>query len=313
MKDRLFGNTVLKIETIPMDLESLRIFVKVAELASFTRAAEQLGMPKSRVSLHVSSLESELGARLLQRTTRAVRPTADGEQLMARAAKLLLDADELTAMFQAARALRGRVRVDLPTVFARDVLIPRLPELLAAHPHLELLISTTDRRVELVREGFDCVLRIGPLADSGLHARRLGELRMINLASAAYIRKHGLPRRLEDLDAHTVVHYSPSLGDPPTFEYREGERYLERPMRCVVTVNSADAYLAACVAGLGIIQVPRGGKLAQVEDGTLVEVLPDFTAQAMPVSLMHAHGRNPPKRVRAVMTWIAQTLAPHLA
>jgi DNA-binding transcriptional LysR family regulator len=296
-----------------MDLDSLRVFVKVAELASFTRAAVHLGMPKSRVSLQVRALETELGVRLLQRTTRAVRPTPDGEQLVSRAGKLLQDADELSSMFQGARALRGRVRLDLPTMFARDVLIPRLPELLALHPQLELLISTTDRRVELVREGFDCVLRIGALEDSGLSARRLGQLPMLNLASASYLRKFGTPRRLEDLDAHIVVNYSLTLGgEPPTFEYRAGSAYLERPMRSAVTVNSADAYLAACIAGLGIIQVPHSAKSPPPGDGTLVEILPELSAQPMPVSLMHAHGRNVPKRVRVVMGWIAQTLDPFL-
>jgi DNA-binding transcriptional LysR family regulator len=296
-----------------MDLDSLRVFVKVAALASFTRAAEHLGMPKSRVSQQVRALESELGVHLLQRTTRAVRPTPDGELLVARAGKLLLEADELSAMFQGGRALRGRVRVDLPVVFARDVLIPRLPELLAAHPQLELLISTTDRRVELVREGFDCVLRIGALEDSELSARRLGVLPMVNLASPSYLRKYGTPRRLDDLDAHSVVHYSLTLGGaPPTFEYRAGDTYVERPMRSAVTVNSADAYLAACTAGLGIIQVPLSGKSTLLADGTLVAILPEFCAEPMPVSLMHAHGRNVPKRVRAVMSWIAQTLEPFL-
>ncbi len=297
-----------------MDLASLRVFVKVAQLASFTRAAEHLGIAKSRVSMQVRRLEAELGTRLLQRTTRVVRPTPEGERLVARATRLLLDADELTATFQTARALRGRVRIDLPNVFARDFLVPRLPDFIATHPHLELLISTTDRRVEVVREGFDCVLRVGSLGDSGLFARRLGVLPMMNLASASYLRKHGVPRTLADLDAHLLVHYSPTLGaDPPTFEYPDGERYLERPMRSLVTVNGTDAYLAACVAGLGIIQVPRSGKSALLDDGTLLAVLPDLTAQPMPVSLMHAHGRNVPKRVRAVMSWIEKTLEPHVS
>jgi len=287
--------------------------VKVATLSSFTRAAEQLGMTKSRVSLQVQALERELGCKLLVRTTRAVRPSSDGEQLLARAAKLLQEADELTAMFQGAPALRGRVRIDLPTVFARDVIIPRLPEFLGAHPHVELLVSTTDRRVELVREGFDCVLRVGPLDDSDLVVRHLGVLPMVNLASASYLHRHGIPRRLEDLDGHVLIHYSQTLGgETPTFEYREGDRYLERPMRSVVTVNSADAYVAACIAGLGIIQVPLSGGRSHVEDGMLVDVLPELTAQPMPVSLLHPHGRTPPKRVRAMMSWIAQTLAPFL-
>jgi len=297
-----------------MDLDALRIFVKVAELASFTRAAEQLGMPKARASLRVQALEAELGVRLLHRTTRTVRTTPDGDQVLARAGRLLLEADELAAMFQAARALRGVVRIDLPIVTARDIVIPRLPELLAAHPQLELQISSSDRRVELIREGFDCVVRIGALVDSGLAVRRLGALAMVNCVSPGYARRHGVPRTLDDLDRHLVVHYSLTLGaERPSFEYRLGDTDHARPVRALVTVNTADAYRAACLAGLGIIQVPRTGVRTALDDGSLLEVLPDHTCAAMPVSLVHGHGRNVPRRVRAVMTWLAQVLEAHLS
>ncbi|WP_437742097.1 LysR family transcriptional regulator [Sorangium sp. So ce302] len=296
-----------------VDVGSLKIFVKVAELGSFTRAGEHLGMPKARVSLRLKALEAELGTRLLQRSTRVVRLTPDGEELLPRARRLALEADELGAMFQAARGLRGRVRIDLPVNFARDVIIPRLPELLARHPELEVLLSTTDRRVEPLREGFDCVLRVGAPGGDGLVGRRLGVLRMVNLASPSYLREYGTPRRLEDLERHLLVHYSSTLGaEAPSFEYPHDGGYREWPMRSVVTVNSADAYLAACVAGLGIIQAPRVGKFASITAGELVEVLPSLTGAPMPVSLLHTHGRSVPRRVRAVMSWITEVLSPHL-
>jgi DNA-binding transcriptional LysR family regulator len=295
-----------------MDLQAVRAFIRVAELASFTRAAETLGLPKSRVSESVSALEAEVGSRLLQRTTRSVRPTPDGELFLARALRLVTDADDLSAMFQAQSTLRGIVRVDLPVGLGCKVIIPRLPELLATHPNLDVRLSTTDRRVELMREGFDCVLRIGELAPSSLVARRLGVLRMMNYASPAYLRRHGTPRALADLDHHVVVHYSLSLGDAPGFEHRDGDGYRERPMRSLVTVNSADAYEAACIAGLGIIQAPRWGHEDTIARGLLVEVLPDFPCAPMPVSLLHGHGRNVPKRVRAIMAWLTQTLEPVL-
>src|SRR5262249_42941389 len=136
------------------------------------------------------ALEDEIGTRLLQRTTRAVRPTPDGEQFLSRARRLVAEADDLGSMFQAPSTLRGRLRVDMPVALARDVIIPRLPEFVAAHPNIEMLLSTTDRRVELVREGFDCVLRVGALPDSGLTAKRLGVMRMANYASAAYLRRY---------------------------------------------------------------------------------------------------------------------------
>ncbi len=296
-----------------MEIDAVRMFLKVAELASFTRAAEHLGLSKARVSTRVQQLEGELGSRLLQRSTRAVRLTPDGEEFLARARQLLDDADELAAMFDTPSTLRGRVRVDLPQSLARSVFIPRLPELLAAHPRLEVLLSTTDRRVDLVREGFDCVLRVGKLTDSGLVARRLGELAMMNCASPAYLKKHGTPRSLDDLDRHLVVHYSLRFGaDTPGFEYRDGAVWRERPMRSVITVNSTDSYQAACLAGLGIIQVPRIGVLASIAAGDLVEILPQHTCEPLPVSLVHAHGRHVPRHVRAVMSWIAQLVAPRL-
>jgi len=296
-----------------LDLDALGVFVKVAELASFTRAADHLGMPKARASARVARLEADLGVHLLQRTTRTVRLTPDGEQLIARAKLLVAEAEDLGAMFQGGRALRGVVRLDLPNTMARDIIIPRLPELMTAHPQLELQLSTTDRRVDVVRDGFDLVLRIGTLAPSGLMSRRLGVLSVINCASPAYVRRHGLPGSIADLGEHLLVHYAQSFGHgEPVFEYRDGARYSNAPMRSSITVNSADAYRAAAIAGLGIIQVPAIGVRADLEAGRLVEVLPDAPAEPMPASLVHPHGRNVPRRVRAVMTWLADVVTPRL-
>lgn len=296
-----------------MQLDTVRMFVKVAELASFTRAAEHLGLSKARVSTAVQALEADVGSRLLQRSTRAVRLTPDGEDFLVRARQLVSDADELASLFQAPSSLRGRVRVDMPQSLARSLFIPRLPDLLSAHPHLELQLSTTDRRVDVIREGFDCVLRVGRLDDSGLVARRLGEVPMMNCASPAYLKKHGTPRTLDDLDDHLVVHYSTRFGtDAPGFEYRDGNVYRDRPMRSVITVNSTDSYRDACIAGLGIVQSPRMGLLPSVLAGELVEILPQLAAEPMAISIVHAHGRNVPRHVRAVMSWIAELLKQHL-
>jgi DNA-binding transcriptional LysR family regulator len=297
-----------------LDLEGIRAFLKVAELASFTRAGAHLGLGKSRVSLLVQALERELGSALLQRSTRAVHLTADGRQFLARAQRLLAEADEMAAMFQTPRALRGQVRADLPINLARDYVIPRLPQFLEAHPELEILLSTTDRRVDVLRDGFDCVVRVGLLGDSGLAARRLGVLPMVNCASPAYLRRYGTPRTLDDLGQHWLVHYSAEFGaDSPAFEYREGPRYVERPMRSLVTVNNADAYAASCLAGLGIIQVPRWGYDARLRSGDLVEILPELTCQPLPVTILHAYGRAVPKRVRLVMAWLAEQITPQLS
>ena len=303
-----------RLRSPPMEIETLRIFTKVAELTSFTRAADQLGIAKARASGAVSELERELGTRLLHRTTRTVRLTPDGEQFLERCAALLADADEMQTLFQSTpSALRGRVRLDLPIHMARNTVIPRLPEFLAAHPLVEIELSTTDRRVDLVHEGFDCVLRVGALQDSQLVARRLGALRLINCASPAYLAAHGTPQTLQDLDQHQLVHYAPTLGGKPLgWEYREGDRYRFREMRGAVTVNNSDAYQAACLAGLGLIQVPMLGVRELIDKRLLVEMLPGFTGEPMPVSLLYPNRRHLAKRVQALMAWLTQVLEPHL-
>ena len=293
-----------------LDLDGVRAFLKVAELTSYTRAAAQLGLSKSQVSLRVQALETQLGSRLLQRSTRTVLLTGDGEQFVPRAQRLLADADEVAAMFSGPSDLKGKLRVDLPVNLARDRVIPRLPEFFAAHPSLELFVSTTDRRVDLLREGFDCVLRIGVLDDSTLQARKLGALPNVNVASAAYLEKYGTPKTLDDLKGHFLVNYAGRTGsEPAVFEYRDGARYRELPMKALVSVNSADAYQAACVAGLGIIQIPRMAKVIS----SLVEVLPQYEARPLPVSIVHGYARAVPRRVRVFMDWLTRVIAPHLA
>ena len=299
-----------------MDLHELRIFATVAELASFSRAAEQLGLAKGRVSTSVQQLEAQVGTRLLQRTTRSVRLTPDGERFLDRCKELLTEAEQLQAMFQpASTGLTGRLRIDLPNRIARDLVLPRLPEFLAAHPRLEIGISTTDRRVDLVHEGFDCVLRVGALVDSDLVARPLGTLPMRNVASPAYLRVHGTPRTLADLASHRVVHYMPSLNaQGAAWEYVEADGQRRTiPMRAHVTVNGTDAYQAAALAGLGLVQSPMLGTDELVARGELVDVLPEFRAAAMPVSLMLPHRRQLAPRVQAVMAWLTQVIAPHLS
>lgn len=298
-----------------MDLNELRIFARVAALASFTQAAEQLGLTKSRVSAVVQQLEMQVGTRLLQRTTRQVRLTADGEQFLAHCKELIADAEQLQAMFQpAASGLRGSLRIDMPNALARDVVIPRLPEFLSAHPLLEVGISTSDRRVDLVQEGFDCVLRIGPLADTELIARPLGVMTMCNLASPSYLAAHGTPRTLADLSQHRLIHYASKLGmQGAGWEYQDGKEVAVHPMRSALVVNGTDAYQAACVAGLGLIQAPVHGSQHLIDKGLLVAVMPAFTAPPMPVSLLYPHRRHIAPRVTAFLNWITQVIEPYLA
>jgi len=285
--------------------ELLRTFVRVTELSSFTQASEQLGLPRSSVSEQVQALEELLGTRLLQRTTRKVRATQDGLVFYERSKELLAQMDELQGLFRRdGEVLAGRLRVDMPTIVARKVVMPRLGEFTARHPQLELEVSSTDRRVDLVREGFDCVLRVGGAADASLVARPLSGFEQVNCASPAYLQAFGTPRSLDDLAGHRLVHYVPVLGTRPAgFEYRREGRTHFLPMAGSVTVNNAEAYEGACLGGLGIIQAPRHGLRDYLADGRLLEVLPDLRPAPLEVTLLYAHRHQPP-RVRLFMQWL---------
>ena len=295
-------------------LEAMQIFVRVAEQASFTRAAESLGLLKATVSVAVQQLEGSLGTRLLHRTTRKVQMTLDGQLYYERCKELLAEVDSLQSMFQqSGQTLRGRLRVDMPSGLARLFVFPRLPEFLQLHPQLEFELSTTDRLVDPIQEGFDCVLRVGAPRDPQLIARQLGRLAFINCASPDYLRRRGTPATLADLAKHDLIHYVTTLGTKSMgFEYPDAGGYRYLPMSGPVVVNSSDAYNAACLAGLGLTQPPEVGVRAQLACGELVEVLPQYRPEPMPVSLLYAHRRNLPKRVRIFMDWMAETLRPVL-
>ncbi|MDD0973504.1 LysR family transcriptional regulator [Pseudomonas fontis] len=295
-------------------LELLRTFVRVSELSSFTLAGECLGLPRSTVSEQVQALERLLGARLFNRTTRRVQATQDGLQLYERSKDLLSRMDEIEGLFRASPTeLSGRLRVDLPTLMARRIILPSLPRFMALHPNLALEISCTDREVDLLREGFDCVLRIGALSDLAVVARPLGSLRMLNCASPGYLAQFGLPTTLAELSEHRLVHYVRSLGARSVgFEYVDGGKTQFQAMPGVITANNTDAYESAGLAGLGIIQAPYSGVREFLERGELVEVLPAHIPAPMPVSLLYAQQVHLPERVRVFMTWLAQVLATEL-
>jgi DNA-binding transcriptional LysR family regulator len=296
-------------------LEAMQIFVRVAEHASFTRAAESLGLLKATVSVAVRELESSLGTRLLHRTTRKVQMTLDGQMYYERCKELLSEVDNLQTLFQqSGESLRGRLRVDMPSGIARLFVIPALPRFLQAHPQIEFELSSTDRLVDPVREGFDCVVRAGAPRDPQLIARPLGRMILINCASVDYLRQRGTPLTLADLAQHDLIHYVSTLGGKSEgFEYPESGGYRTMPMSGPVVVNNSDAYNAACLAGLGLIQAPEIGVREHLARGLLVEVLPRFRPAPMSLSLLYAHRRNLPKRLRVFMDWIAEILGPVLA
>lgn len=298
------------------DLDALMIFSRVAEMASFTRAAESMGTQKGRVSAVVKELEREVGVALLHRTTRSVQLTEDGRVFYLRARDLLAEAQELKELFTGEGAqLRGKLRVDMPTELARSMIVPALPQLLSQHPELELELSSTDRRVDLVQEGFDCVIRFGPVMDDTLIARNLGQLRMINVASPDYLQRYGIPRTIDDLlnQKHQMVHYTRTFGSRLSgWEYPEGTGYSSIPLPGVMQVNSVQTYHEAGLAGIGLIQAGHWALKHHLQRGTLVEVLPDLRPAPLAASLVVAHRRNLSRKVRAFTSWIETVLKPWL-
>ena len=298
-------------------IEAMQIYVSVAELASFTQTANTMGLPKASISTAVQQLESELGTRLLHRTTRRVQMTQDGQVFYERCKDLLADFEELQNLFRSNEtALKGRLRVDMPSGVARDIVLPRLPEFLQAHPALNIELSSTDRRVDLIREGFDCVLRVGALGDSSLIARPLGYYRMVNCASPDYVAQFGLPTHPDELAGHRLIHYVMTLGARDSgFEYEDPDdagTVKTVAMNGALTVNNSDAYYGACLAGLGIIQAPEAGVRAALDGGLLVELMPRYRAAPMPVALVYANRRHQPRRVQVFMNWLDSIMQPRL-
>ncbi|MFT3809886.1 MAG: LysR family transcriptional regulator [Micropepsaceae bacterium] len=287
-------------------IDRLAIFCRVAETASFSRAADALGLPRSTVSTAIQTLEAGLGVRLLHRTTRRVALTEDGAAFYDRCQRLITDFDEIDALFHGEGQPQGRLRVNVPGRIGRLVIAPALPEFLARYPALEVDMGVTDRPVDLVQEGLDCAIRVGVLADSGLVARRLGDLAFGNYASPAYLARHGVPQRPEDLGAHHAVRYaSPQSGRAEQWEYVPADgvaRLVDVPAR--VTVNNAEAYIACALAGVGLIQIPVYDARAHVAAGELVEVMPDARAAPAPISLVYSHRRHLSRRLQVFASWI---------
>jgi DNA-binding transcriptional LysR family regulator len=296
-------------------IQAMRVFIRVKETESFTRAAESMGLPKATVSLAIQQLENEIGVRLFHRTTRRVQLSRDGQIYFERCKDLLADLEGLEQMFRSSKErLTGRIRFDMPTGFARHLVMRAIPEFSARHPDLELEISSTDRYVDMVREGFDCVLRVGDLAPSGMIARRVGLMRLVNCASPAYLAKRGCPQTVTELEGHLLVNYSQHFsGRAATFDYLQDGQEQSLVLQASVTVNNADIYQQACLAGLGIIQAPWVGVREAVESGRLQVILPELTLQALPITILYPHRRNLPARMIVFMDWLEERVKEHIA
>jgi DNA-binding transcriptional LysR family regulator len=286
-------------------IDLFRIFTRVVDAASFTRAADGLGLPRSSVS----ELEGRIGARLLHRTTRKVSPTQDGLVFYDRCLRVIADVEETESLFRQGARPSGKLRIDVPGRIGRLVVAPALPAFLDAYPEIDVTLGVTDRAVDLIGESVDCVLRIGALSDSGLIARSLGSLPLINVASPAYLARHGTPRSPDMLNGHWAVNYaSPSTGRIEPWEWMEGDALRAVPMRGRVTVNSAEASIACCLAGLGLLQIPAYDVRRHLEAGELVEVMPGHRAEPLPMALLYPHRRHPARRVQLFSDWLADLL-----
>lgn len=287
-------------------LSAMKIFARVAELESFTQTAEDLGVPKASVTVAVQELEEAVGARLLERTTRSVRLTPDGASYLERCRDLLNDLDETESMFRnEPMKMSGKIRVDMGIPMARHYVIPLLPQFLAQYPGIEIELSSTDQRVDVLREGFDAVIRGGNVSEPGLGERPLGATAFVNVVSASYIAQHGRPRSIEDLRSHYLVGYTQNWSaSGNTFEYFDGEKYRDVRMKTKITVNNTDAYRAACVAGLGIAQIPTASVEEDLRAGTLVEILPKLQAEPMQIKIVYPLRRHMTQRVRVFLDWL---------
>lgn len=291
-------------------ISAMRVFVRVAQLESFSKAAQQLSLGKASVSATIQALEALLEAKLFQRTTRQVRLTSEGRSFLERCKDILADMDEIETMFHHdAGKLAGKIRVDMSTPVARQAVLPRLGEFLRQHPQLEIDLSTSERRVDLIREGIDCVVRGGNVRDPALAERGVGAVEFINVASPGYITNHGNPRGIEDLKAHRLIFFSTVSGSPPPgFEYYDGTKYREMQMAGWITVDTAEAYKAACLAGLGICQTPRISVAHELKEKRLVEILPGLKAEPMQISIVYPQKRMLAKRVRVFIDWLHPVL-----
>ena len=201
----------------------------------------------------------------------------------------------------------------MPGRVGRLIIAPALPDFLARYPDIAIELGVTDRAVNLVEDSIDCVLRVGPLSDSSLIARNFGELGLINVASPAYLARHGTPMGPGELAGHLAVNYaSPSSGRVDDWQWLEGGRVHSLALPGRVTVNSAEAYIACCLAGLGLIQIPAYDVAAEIANGALVEVMPQFRAESMPVALLYPHRQHLSRRLKVFADWLEPLLRERL-
>jgi DNA-binding transcriptional LysR family regulator len=293
-------------------LAAMRAFVRVVEAGTFTRAASTLELPKATVTKLIQGLEAHIRTKLLHRTTRRVTVTPDGADYYERVLRLLADIDDLDGSMTSSQARpSGRLRVDVSASLALLIIIPALPEFHARYPEIQLYLGVTDQPVDLIGENVDCSVRAGGLTEQSLIARRIGELHFITCAAPGYLERHGEPAHPLDLsDAHQIVSYFKARNDQSRpFTFSRGEERHKVHARYAVSVNDGNAYVAAGVAGLGLLQAPTFLVRDRIASGELRQVLPDWSAGILPLHVVFPPNRHISNRVRVFVDWVADLFA----
>jgi DNA-binding transcriptional LysR family regulator len=291
-------------------IDAMRVFTRIVERRSFTAAAKDLDLPRSSVTDAVKQLESRLGVRLLQRTTRHVSPTLDGEAYFQRCLRLLADFEEAEAAF-AGTSPKGVLRVDVQGQLARRFLFPALPAFLAQHPGITLQISEGDRLVDLVREASTACSALARPQDSEMVARRVARLAQLTLAAPPYLARHGNPVSIESLGDHRMVGFRSTLtGGLLPLEFMTGGVRSEVMLPAPVSVSGAESLVAACRLGLGLIQVPRYHVEEDLLRGTLVSVLPEIPHHDVGIAAVPSESSVVAAR-RVFLDWVSAEFAKH--
>ncbi len=292
-------------------LQAMEVFVQVVDTGGFTRAADNMQLPKATVSTLIRNLETALSVKLLNRTTRQVSVTADGAAYYERCLRILADVREAEDALSSTRASpSGRLRVEVPGALGRDLIIPALPRFFERYPDIQLEVGCSDRVVDLIEEGVDCAVRGGELADSTLIARRIGSLHFITCAAPSYIARYGRPTHPNDLLQHQCVNYfSSKTGKTFAWDFaRNGERItLRLPGR--IAVNDSNAYHAAILAGMGVAHMPLFALCQYVQAGQIELLLHEWCVDPLPLHVVYPQNRHLSAKVRAFVEWVAELFA----
>ncbi|HCM9192310.1 TPA: LysR family transcriptional regulator [Enterobacter cloacae subsp. dissolvens] len=291
-------------------LQAMQIFTRVAEAGSFVRAAETLSLPSSTVTSTIKNLEKYLQVRLLNRTTRRVSLTPEGVQYLAQCRDILsLIEHAESSLTNSVKRPQGRLRVDMPAGIAHFIVMPNLQDFYRRYPDIYLMTGVSDRQVDLVQEGVDCVIRTGELTNSTLVARPLGRFRWVTCASPDYLREYGVPQSPDELSRHRAIHYfSGQTRRADELRFQQGSELRYVSVNGQMAVNETGLYIKMCLEGYGLAQLAENVIAEHLAQGTLVEIMADWQPPPVPVTLLYPHQRFLSPAVRAFADWIDELI-----